>query len=100
MQKKKYILAAQCFNTAGDTRKEDIAHAYEHYRNATLKSQNSSKKKDDLYLATIKFLKARKTKEAARCLETAKHFDLAANVYEKRQQVSKTLVYGILSYVL
>ncbi|CAG2203732.1 TPR and ankyrin repeat-containing protein 1 [Mytilus edulis] len=42
------------------------------------------KKKDELYLATIKFLKARKTKEAARCLETAKHFDLAANVYEKK----------------
>lgn len=88
MQKKMYIQAAQCFNTAGDSRKEDIANAFQNYKNAILKSPNSPERKDELYQATINFLKARKTKEAAKCLETAKHFDLAARVYEKRQQVS------------
>lgn len=87
-----YIQAAKCFNTAGDSRKEDIAHAFQHYKNAILKSPNSSERKDGLYQATIQFLKANKTKEAAKCLEIAKHFELAAKVYEKREQVRITVI--------
>ncbi|CAC5380295.1 TPR and ankyrin repeat-containing protein 1 [Mytilus coruscus] len=89
MKMKMYTQAAQCFNTAGDSRRENIAHAYHHYRIASLQSQNSTHRKDELYQATLKFLEARKTKEAAKCLEMAKHFDLAAQVYEKRQQFEK-----------
>ncbi|XP_052085613.1 uncharacterized protein LOC127723124 [Mytilus californianus] len=89
MKVKMYTQAAQCFNTAGDSRKESIAHAYQHYRIASLQSQNSPRRKSELYQATLKFLEARKTKEAAKCLEMAKHFDLAAQLYEKRQQFEK-----------
>ncbi|CAC5364350.1 unnamed protein product [Mytilus coruscus] len=89
MKLKMYTQAAQCFKTAGDSRMEDMAHAYQHYKTASIQPQNSPHRKDELLQATLKFLETKKTKEAAKCLETAKQFDLAAKVYIKRQQFEK-----------
>lgn len=88
MKLKMYTQAVKCFKTAGDSRMEDVAHAYQHYKIASTLSQNSPQWKEELFQATLKFLEAKKTKEAAKCLETAKQFDLAAELYEKREQVS------------
>ncbi|XP_063425387.1 TPR and ankyrin repeat-containing protein 1-like [Mytilus trossulus] len=89
MKLKMYTQAVKCFNTAGDSRMEDIAHAYQHYKIASTLHQNSPQWKEELLLATLKFLDAKKIKEAAKCLETAKQFDLAAELYEKREQFEK-----------
>ncbi|VDI43180.1 Hypothetical predicted protein [Mytilus galloprovincialis] len=89
MKLKMYTQAVKCFKTAGDSRMEDVAHAYQHYKIASTLSQNSPQWKEELFQATLKFLEAKKTKEAAKCLETAKQFDLAAELYEKREQFEK-----------
>lgn len=87
MKRDLYEQAAQCFKMAGCIYKEELAYAYLHYKNARKKIQNSSEMREELYQATLKFLKLKRTKEAAKCLAMAKHYDLAAEIYEKRQRV-------------
>lgn len=87
MKRDLYYQAAQCFKTAGCIYKEELAYAYLHYENARKKIQNSSEMREELYKATLKFLKLKRTKEAAKCLAMAKHYDLAAEIFEKRQRV-------------
>ncbi|CAG2222141.1 TPR and ankyrin repeat-containing protein 1 [Mytilus edulis] len=60
MKLKMYTQAVQCFNTAGDSRMEDVAHAYQHYKIASTLSQNSPRWNDELLQATLKFLEAKR----------------------------------------
>ncbi|XP_071123075.1 TPR and ankyrin repeat-containing protein 1-like [Mytilus edulis] len=89
MKRDLYEQAAQCFKMAGCIYKEELAYAYLHYKNARKKIQNSSEMREELYQATLKFLKLKRTKEAAKCLAMAKHYDLAAEIYEKKQWFEK-----------
>ncbi|XP_076107040.1 uncharacterized protein LOC143075492 [Mytilus galloprovincialis] len=89
MKRDLYEQAAQCFKMAGCIYKEELAYTYLHYKNARKKIQNSSEMREELYQATLKFLKLKRTKEAAKCLAMAKHYDLATEIYEKRQRFEK-----------
>jgi hypothetical protein len=77
----------ECFKNAGDDKREKIAYAYQHYKNARKKQLGSLAMNKELYQAANNFLDVKMNKEAAKCLRNAGQLELATLIYEKGAKV-------------
>ena len=83
-----YRVAAKCYYKSGDTLKEKMSLAQQKALDAAQLRHNPRKLRDEFLYAAEDFLECGLTAEAAKCLNNAREFLLAAQLYEKMGKVS------------
>ena len=88
LKRKLYHLSAKCYAKSGDAINEKESLAYQRAVDAARLKHNDPRRRDEFLFAAEDFLECRRASETAACLNNAREFSLAAQMYEKMGKVN------------